>query len=959
MENLTMSEEQKQRLGDKYISEGTAVTDNDTQTKYRICKIEDDGIVLAQASSFSNHPKNQIKVGFDEFLKKYDEKQISVAGYSHEVPDQIILHQVVRDIVATGNIGSLTNTIGELSTEEVGFKSGGVVGTIKMAKNGYVKDITNQFGKKILMIQAGDMIYKWHPSDKTYKSIDTASRLGKANLGVIKVMKQGGITNQYTGKTPEQIWKDWTAEQRIYFLNDHDEKINKRWKDEGNANTSLNSDKWYASIYSELPTAIKEELAIHIGEGQYKQGARVKKKDDELEENAKRVIQNEIYAVQSSLVEKLLKDEIIPYDDIQNLYEYPEKIETHSDFRGGSEEQKQEEIDRLKQILVDEPNISEASVSEIESEIEGLENLESEPQEIYEWWLVSDWLKEKLLEQNEPILDSEYGTWWGRTSSGQQIIADGIIQKILKKIGNYKDGGKTGDEKGYHGWKNYETWNVKLWLDNDEGSQSYWDERATEIAKTSKKSQYLTKKEEARRTLGDELKEYHEENNPLADQASTYSDLLSGALSEVDWYEIAENLLTEKMKWGGQMKKGGEAGKKIILTGLSKDIQEDSFEEGQDPDTRQHIFYEKNLGSFDTADELIAFLHKNNYLSEDKKNYTAFEDGRITYSQLEDEEGSAVDEKDAIYKEWKKGKAKLWTADYDIYIEVGEIKTPTIEEIAKMFGIQTYKTGGKTPKADTSRTFNYLKLVPHKNGLEIFLTPDGEEKVKELKGEEYFDEAIMTELFEDVQGNSEYIYHQNLGDIGFGMTGADGITDGYHMGGDHFDYITEHPESAKVYWYPNYQIHSSLEILLEDGVVFFSEAPKMKQGGRADITKNYYRFRQHSPKGVTECAVPEWAQKAAGATKKGAKITTCKKDGKWFIQSIMIPKDGVNATQAKRIAEDIKSKFSRKKKALGGVAESCTCDDISKTIEGLEALRDTTEDASEKKRYQELINDLS
>ena len=62
MENqLTMSEEQKNRLGDKYISEGTSVTDNETSTKYKICKIEDDGILLKQVSSFSNHPKPEVK----------------------------------------------------------------------------------------------------------------------------------------------------------------------------------------------------------------------------------------------------------------------------------------------------------------------------------------------------------------------------------------------------------------------------------------------------------------------------------------------------------------------------------------------------------------------------------------------------------------------------------------------------------------------------------------------------------------------------------------------------------------------------------------------------------------------------------------------------------------------------------------------------------------------------------
>ena len=32
---------------------------------------------------------------------------------------------------------------------------------------------------------------------------------------------------------------------------------------------------------------------------------------------------------------------------------------------------------------------------------------------------------------------------------------------------------KTPDEKGYNGWKNYETWNVVLWISNDMGLYSF------------------------------------------------------------------------------------------------------------------------------------------------------------------------------------------------------------------------------------------------------------------------------------------------------------------------------------------------------------------------------------------------------------------------------------------------------------------------------------------------------
>src|SRR5579864_5766786 len=61
-----------------------------------------------------------------------------------------------------------------------------------------------------------------------------------------------------------------------------------------------------------------------------------------------------------------------------------------------------------------------------------IENLDqgSEMQEIYEWWIVSDWLAEKLKKQGEPILDNNYGTWWGRTTTGQAIFLDEVIEDI-------------------------------------------------------------------------------------------------------------------------------------------------------------------------------------------------------------------------------------------------------------------------------------------------------------------------------------------------------------------------------------------------------------------------------------------------------------------------------------------------------------------------------------------------
>ena len=84
----------------------------------------------------------------------------------------------------------------------------------------------------------------------------------------------------------------------------------------------------------------------------------------------------------------------------------------------------------------------------------------------------------------------------------------------------------------YSGWTNYETWAINLWMAND---YQQWRDRASEL--------YEDEGDEARYMLDRELKEYWEESKPELD--GPWADLLSGALSEVNWHEIAESWLEE------------------------------------------------------------------------------------------------------------------------------------------------------------------------------------------------------------------------------------------------------------------------------------------------------------------------------------------------------------------------------------------------------------------------------
>ena len=108
------------------------------------------------------------------------------------------------------------------------------------------------------------------------------------------------------------------------------------------------------------------------------------------------------------------------------------------------------------------------------------------------------------------------------------------------------------DDKTYNGWTNYETWAVKLWIDNDEGSYHYWNDAAQEAwhdAEDKHPNQFMDRAENARLILSERLKDEHysDSEHPVfkAAEGSVYSDLLNAALSEVDWREIADALLEE------------------------------------------------------------------------------------------------------------------------------------------------------------------------------------------------------------------------------------------------------------------------------------------------------------------------------------------------------------------------------------------------------------------------------
>jgi hypothetical protein len=125
-------------------------------------------------------------------------------------------------------------------------------------------------------------------------------------------------------------------------------------------------------------------------------------KDNEPTQNELRdFVGREVYYNQSMLVGELFDKEIFSYEDVVNYYRTAEMLE--------NEGYSDEDIERMT------------------------DNGEN-AQEVFEWWLCSDFLSKRLKEQGEPILKTDFGSWWGRTCTGQAIYLDSVIETIYKEM---------------------------------------------------------------------------------------------------------------------------------------------------------------------------------------------------------------------------------------------------------------------------------------------------------------------------------------------------------------------------------------------------------------------------------------------------------------------------------------------------------------------------------------------
>lgn len=84
----------------------------------------------------------------------------------------------------------------------------------------------------------------------------------------------------------------------------------------------------------------------------------------------------------------------------------------------------------------------------------------------------------------------------------------------------------------YNGYTNYETWLVQLWFSNDESCLLHWEEQAERAVRDS-----IDPAGSLARDMEEGVRDLMAESN----LEGLLADLLSSAVSEVNWTEIANH----------------------------------------------------------------------------------------------------------------------------------------------------------------------------------------------------------------------------------------------------------------------------------------------------------------------------------------------------------------------------------------------------------------------------------
>jgi len=89
-----------------------------------------------------------------------------------------------------------------------------------------------------------------------------------------------------------------------------------------------------------------------------------------------------------------------------------------------------------------------------------------------------------------------------------------------------------------NGWTNYESWCIFTWLSSDQGTDETMRDLMNEYREPNEDPD--SKGTFNRVFAAIAIRDFVDDMNPLTEDASMFSDLLTSALQKVNWEEIAE-----------------------------------------------------------------------------------------------------------------------------------------------------------------------------------------------------------------------------------------------------------------------------------------------------------------------------------------------------------------------------------------------------------------------------------
>lgn len=173
-------------------------------------------------------------------------------------------------------------------------------------------------------------------------------------------------------------------------------------------------------------TAGPKCLVKFDGEGvRFRKPTAEERREIQIEEYAERIADRDILHCDSALVSDALKESSSgtlneftgewTFDNVTNLRPDPSNwdFEECKDWLEGEGHEWGEYVD-----LED----ARAEVNDMASDAE-----------VYEWWRVTSWLASQLTAIGQVVLDNNYGTWWGRCTTGQSMLMDGVLQRVAAR----------------------------------------------------------------------------------------------------------------------------------------------------------------------------------------------------------------------------------------------------------------------------------------------------------------------------------------------------------------------------------------------------------------------------------------------------------------------------------------------------------------------------------------------